>query len=39
LLAAIVGASVVYDGESTWFEGVVLIGLYAVIATSFWWGA
>jgi Ca2+:H+ antiporter len=39
LLAAIVGALVVYDGESTWFEGVMLIGLYTVIAASFWWGA
>jgi Ca2+:H+ antiporter len=38
LLAGIVGAMVVYDGESTWPEGVVLIGLYVVIAASFWWG-
>ena len=39
ILAAIIGALVVYDGESTWFEGVVLVGLYVVIAASFWWGA
>ncbi|HEY7206654.1 MAG TPA: hypothetical protein VH416_00325 [Gaiellaceae bacterium] len=39
LLAAWVSALVVYDGESTWGEGVVLIGLYVVIAASFWWGA
>jgi Ca2+:H+ antiporter len=39
LLAAWLGAMVVYDGESTWPEGVVLIGLYVVIASSFWWGA
>jgi Ca2+:H+ antiporter len=39
LLAAIIGALVVYDGESTWYEGVVLVGLYVVIAASFWWGA
>jgi Ca2+:H+ antiporter len=39
LLAAVVGAAVVYDGESTWPEGVVLVGLYVVIAASFWWGA
>jgi Ca2+:H+ antiporter len=39
ILAAIIGALVVYDGESTWYEGVVLIGLYVVIAASFWWGA
>jgi Ca2+:H+ antiporter len=39
LFAAGLGALVVYDGESTWPEGVVLIGLYVVIAASFWWGA
>jgi len=39
LLAAGLGALVVYDGESTWEEGAILIGLYAVIAASFWWGA
>jgi Ca2+:H+ antiporter len=39
ILAAIIGALVVYDGESTWYEGVVLVGLYVVIAASFWWGA
>ena len=37
LLAALVTTAVVYDGESTWHEGVVLIGLYVVIAASFWW--
>jgi Ca2+:H+ antiporter len=39
LFAAWLAALIVYDGESTWPEGVVLIGLYAVIAASFWWGA
>jgi Ca2+:H+ antiporter len=39
LFAAWLGGIVVYDGESTWPEGVVLIGLYVVIASSFWWGA
>lgn len=39
LLAAGLGALVVYDGESTWEEGSILIGLYVVIAASFWWGA
>jgi Ca2+:H+ antiporter len=38
LLAALVTAIVVYDGESTWPEGVVLVGLYVVIAAAFWWG-
>jgi Ca2+:H+ antiporter len=39
LLAAGVTALVVYDGESTWEEGAMLVGLYTVIAASFWWGA
>jgi Ca2+:H+ antiporter len=39
LLAAGLGALVVYDGESTWEEGSILIGLYVVVAASFWWGA
>jgi Ca2+:H+ antiporter len=38
LLAAGIGALVTYDGESTWQEGIVLIGLYVVISASFWWG-
>jgi Ca2+:H+ antiporter len=32
-------ALVVYDGESTWEEGAILLGLYVVVAASFWWGA
>ncbi len=39
LLAAGLGALVVYDGESTWEEGAILVGLYVVVAASFWWGA
>jgi Ca2+:H+ antiporter len=39
LLSAGIGALVVYDGESTWEEGAILIGLYVVVAASFWWGA
>jgi Ca2+:H+ antiporter len=39
LMAAAIGAMVVYDGESTWPEGAILVGLYVVIAASFWWGA
>ncbi len=38
VIAAILGALVVNDGESTWQEGVVLIGFYVVVAASFWWG-
>jgi Ca2+:H+ antiporter len=37
-LTALLGAFVVYDGESTWLEGVALIGLYIIIAASVWWG-
>jgi len=39
LLAAGIGALVVYDGESSWEEGAILVGLYVVVAASFWWGA
>jgi Ca2+:H+ antiporter len=39
LLAAWILAVVVYDGESTWEEGAILVGFYVVVAASFWWGA
>ena len=39
VFAAGLGALVVYDGESTWEEGMILVGLYVVLAASFWWGA
>jgi Ca2+:H+ antiporter len=39
LMGASVIALVVYDGESNWQEGAILIGLYVVIGASFWWGA
>jgi Ca2+:H+ antiporter len=38
VLAVIVTVVVVFDGESNWFEGATLIGLYVVIAAAFWWG-
>ena len=38
VLSVIVTMFVVIDGESTWLEGTMLLGLYVVIATSFWWG-
>jgi Ca2+:H+ antiporter len=38
VVTAILGAFVVNDGESTWQEGIVLVGFYVVIAASFWWG-
>jgi Ca2+:H+ antiporter len=37
-LAAMISAIIVFDGESTWLEGVALVGLYTMLATSFWWG-
>lgn len=37
-LTAIVTSVIIYDGESTWLEGLVLMGLYGIIAVSFWWG-
>lgn len=37
-LTAILSTVVIYDGESTWLEGLVLMGLYGIIAVSFWWG-
>ncbi|BEP14694.1 calcium/proton exchanger [Acidothermaceae bacterium B102] len=38
VIATIIIAVVILDGESNWLEGASLVGLYAVIATSFWWG-
>ncbi|HEU0242372.1 MAG TPA: hypothetical protein VFQ75_00610, partial [Candidatus Limnocylindrales bacterium] len=37
-LSAILGAFVVFDGESTWLEGLMLLGLYLIIAASVWYG-
>ncbi len=37
-LAAILDTVIVIDGESTWLEGVALVGLYVIIAASVWWG-
>jgi Ca2+:H+ antiporter len=37
-LAGIIGTVVVVDGQSTWLEGLILIGLYGIIAAAFWWG-
>jgi Ca2+:H+ antiporter len=38
VISGILVALIVDDGESTWEEGVVLVGFYVVIAASFWWG-
>ena len=37
-LTAILTALVVFDGESTWLEGLMLLGLYLIIAASVWYG-
>ena len=37
-LAAVLSALIVYDGESNWLEGLALMGLYVMVAVSFWWG-
>lgn len=36
--AALLGTIIVYDGKSTWLEGLTLVGLYCILAVSFWWG-
>jgi Ca2+:H+ antiporter len=38
LLAALIAVLVTFDGESTWYEGVVLIALYALLGAASWWG-
>ncbi|MGI8752422.1 MAG: calcium/proton exchanger [Acidimicrobiales bacterium] len=37
-VGAVVVVSVIFDGEFNWLEGVALVGLYCIIAASFWWG-
>ena len=37
-LSALLAALTVIDGESTWLEGLALIGLYVIVAASVWWG-
>jgi Ca2+:H+ antiporter len=39
VVASILAVSfVIIDGEYDWLEGAALIGLYVVVAASFWWG-
>jgi Ca2+:H+ antiporter len=38
MLSALLAVFITLDGESTWYEGAVLIAIYALIATCFWWG-
>jgi Ca2+:H+ antiporter len=37
-LATLLAALEVIDGESTWLEGLALVGLYVIVAASAWWG-
>ena len=37
-LAALFTAFIVFDGETTWLEGLALLGLYLVVAASVWYG-
>jgi Ca2+:H+ antiporter len=39
VVASVLAVSfVIIDGEYDWLEGAALVGLYVVIAASFWWG-
>jgi len=38
VLAAVLAAVIVFDGESNWLEGLALLGLYVIIAASVWYG-
>jgi Ca2+:H+ antiporter len=39
VVASVLAVSfVIIDGESDWLEGAALLGLYVVVAASFWWG-
>jgi Ca2+:H+ antiporter len=37
-LAVVITVVVVFDGESSWLEGVALVALYGICATAFFWG-
>ena len=37
-LSSVLAALIVFDGESTWLEGLALLGLYVIIAASVWYG-
>jgi Ca2+/H+ antiporter len=36
--AVLITSLIVFDRESNWLEGAILVALYAIIATQFWWG-
>jgi Ca2+:H+ antiporter len=37
-LTVVAVSFIIFDGRSNWLEGVALVGVYGVIATTFWWG-
>lgn len=37
-LAVLIAAIITVDGASDWIEGAALIGVYVVVAATFWWG-
>jgi Ca2+:H+ antiporter len=38
VLSVLAVTLIIVDGESNWLEGAMLIALYLIIATVFWWG-
>jgi Ca2+:H+ antiporter len=39
VVASVLAVSfVIIDGKSDWLEGTALVGVYVVVAASFWWG-
>ena len=38
LVAVVVAVVAVFDGDSNWLEGGMMITLYGIVATAFWWG-
>ena len=38
LLAVLLTVLITFDGHSNWLEGAALVGLYGVVAATFWWG-
>jgi len=38
LVAVVVAVVAVFDGDSSWLEGAMMITLYGIVAAAFWWG-
>jgi Ca2+:H+ antiporter len=38
LVAVVIAVVAVFDGDSNWLEGAMMITLYGIVATAFWWG-